>query len=284
MLQWRAKARHFHLEYKMKEKPTWLLQVTSRHDDTIHQEVEALNRLGYAWKDFGVIPFTRDITGLDEPYTNFVVRGGTKILSLLLEDNTLWMKDGVFYDAEKFDQVYHTKLGLPMLNADAEYFELPHFPYLMFEQEKFVKPSSDLKAFTAGILEVGQSVQEFIGQQMHQAGAFDETILVAEPKEVVDEYRFFVLGDSVITGSQYRVNKQLRYVALNASAEHASVMQVAKEYAKLFQPAEVFTLDICKTSRGEHLIIEYNCFNASGLYASDVDKLFSIISGYVQTR
>jgi hypothetical protein len=268
----------------MKEKPTWLLQVTSRKDEMIQQEVDSLNRLGYAWKDFGVIPFTADITGLDEPYTNFVVRGGTKILSMLLADPSLWLKDGVFYDAEKFDQVYHTKLGLPMLNADAEYFHLENYPYLRFEQEKFIKPSSDLKAFTAGILESGQSVQEFIGQQMHQPGAFEEVVLVANPKDVIDEYRFFVLGDTVVTGSQYRVNKQLRYVALSNNQDHVTVMQVAAEYAKLFQPAEVFTLDICKTADDAYSIIEYNCFNASGLYASNVDLLFSTISDYVQQR
>lgn len=265
----------------MKEKPTWLVQITSRHDDTIHQEVEALNRLGFAWKDFGVIPFTTDITGLDEEYTNFVVRGGTKILSMISEDPTLWLKSGVFYDKDKFDQNQYLSLGLPLLNGQAECYNLREFPYLKFDTERFVKPSSDLKAFTAGILEANQSVQEFIGSQMHQPGAFQEIILVADLQNVVDEYRFFVIGDKVITGSQYRVNKQLRYSALTSSAEHVSVVDVARSYAKLYQPAEVFTMDICRTGEGEYLIIEYNCFNASGLYASDVDLLFGAISEYV---
>src|SRR5476651_339939 len=133
----------------MKTNPTWLVQITSRHDTTIKQEVESLTELGLPWKDFGVIPFTTDITGLDAPYTNFVVRGGTKVLSMITDDPTLWLKDGVFYDKDKFDQNQYQSLGLPLLNADAEFFNLPDFPYLMFEQEMFVKPSSDLKAFTA---------------------------------------------------------------------------------------------------------------------------------------
>jgi ATP-grasp domain, R2K clade family 3 len=268
----------------MKENPTWLVQITSRHDDTIRQEVDALVRLGFSWKDFGVIPFTADITGLDREYTNFVVRGGTKILSMVVADPTLWMKDGVFYDVEKFDQNHYQSLGLPLLNADAEFFNLPDFPYLMFEQEMFVKPSSDLKAFTAGIVEAGQSVQEFIGAQMHQPTAFSEIVLAAETKTVVDEYRFFVLKDRVITGSQYRVNRQLRYTALTDSAEHVSVLNVAKEYAKLYEPADVFTLDICKTIDGAYSIIEYNCFNASGLYACNVELLFTTISDFVRSR
>jgi hypothetical protein len=268
----------------MKEKPTWLVQVTSRYDDTIHQEVESLNRLGLSWRDFGVIPFTADITGIDEPLTNFVVRGGTKVLSMITADDTLWMKDGVFYDVDKFDQNQYQCLGLPLLNADAEFYNLPEFPYLKFDREVFVKPSSDLKAFTAGILDIGQSVQEFIGSQMHQPGAFDETVLVAATKTVVDEYRFFVLHDQVITGSQYRVNQQLQYRALTTSFEHGAVLEVAKAYAKLYQPADVFTLDICKTADGQYLIIEYNCFNASGLYACDVDLLFTTITDFVQQR
>jgi hypothetical protein len=268
----------------MKTNPTWLVQITSRHDTTIKQEVESLTELGLPWKDFGVIPFTTDITGLDAPYTNFVVRGGTKVLSMITDDPTLWLKDGVFYDKDKFDQNQYQSLGLPLLNADAEFFNLPDFPYLMFEQEMFVKPSSDLKAFTAGILEVGQSVQEFIGAQMHQSNAFSEIILAAEAKTVIDEYRFFVLHDQVITGSQYRVNQQLRYTALTNSAEHVSVLKVAQDYAKLYQPADVFTLDIGKTVDGAYSIIEYNCFNASGLYACDVNLLFTTISNFVRSR
>jgi hypothetical protein len=268
----------------MKEKPTWLVQITSRHDDTIHQEVESLNRLGLEWKNFGVIPFTTDITGIDVPLTNFVVRGGTKVLSMITADSTMWMKDGVLYDVDKFDQNQYQYLGLPLLNADAQFYNLPEFPYLKFDREVFVKPSSDLKAFTAGILEIGQSVQEFIGSQMHQANAFDETILVASAKTVVDEYRFFVLKDQVITGSQYRINQQLQYRALTNSLEHESVLDVARAYAKLYQPADVFTLDICRTSAGEYLIIEYNCFNASGLYACDVDLLFTTITDFVRQR
>jgi hypothetical protein len=268
----------------MKTNPTWLVQITSRHDDTIKQEVESLNRLGISWKNFGVIPFTTDITGLDDHYTNFVVRGGTKVLSMITDDPSLWLKDGVFYDKDRFDQNRYQSLSLPLLNADAEFFDLACFPYLRFERDMFLKPSSDLKAFTAGILDTGKSVQEFIGEQMHQVGAFDEIVLVAEPKTVIDEYRFFVQMDQVITGSQYRVNQQLRYTALTNSAEHASVLEVAKDYAKLYQPADVFTLDICKTVDGAYSIIEYNCFNASGLYACDVDYLFTTISDFVRCR
>jgi hypothetical protein len=267
----------------MKEKPTWLVQITSRHDDSIRQEVDALNNLEYAWKDFGVIPFTTEVTGLEEPHTNFVVRGGTKILSMITDNPDFWMKDGVFYDVDKFDQNQYLSLGLPLLNADAECYNLREFPYLKFDDARFVKPSKDLKAFTAGVLEADQSVQEYIGTQMHQPHALDETVVIASLKDVVDEYRFFVLGDQVIGGSQYRVNKQLRYTALTSSAEHVSVQSIASEYARLYQPAEVFTMDICKTNNS-YQIIEYNCFNASGLYASDVEKVFATISDYVQGR
>jgi hypothetical protein len=107
------------------------------------------------------------------------------------------------------------------------------------------------------------------------------TSVVSSPKNVIDEYRFFVIDGHVLTGSQYRVNRQLKYRSLDWGTEHTNARMAARDFAKLYHPADVFTLDVCKTDDGAFSIIEYNCFNASGLYACDHDLLFRTVSDFV---
>jgi hypothetical protein len=287
----------------------WLIQVVSRNDMVIENEVSTLNKLGYKWDGFGVIELLTLMTNIENiltsPNDSYIIRGGTKILQLLdnivlLEElsenlsheqkqlNAVYLqklREGIFYNVDNFDQKIYGKLDLPLLNNDVEYYSLADVNNLKltFDELKFVKPSRDLKAFNAGLLEPNQTVWDFISNQMYQPMYKDEELLVSSPKNVWDEYRFFVLGDEVITGSQYRNNKQLKPSPLNNSAEHQKVLSIAREYAKLYQPAEIFTLDIGKHDSG-YSIVEYNCFNASGLYQSDVEKLFKALQSYVENK
>lgn len=285
----------------------WLIQVVSRKDEVIKTEIEALNSLNYKWHDFGVIEmlslFSNIENILENPNDTYIIRGGTKVLQLFdgvtsleelsencskeqVELSSLYLEKlraGLFYNVDNFDQKIYGKLDLPLINSDVTYYSLDNENNLnlSFDDIKFVKPSRDLKAFNAGILEPGQTVLEFIHSQMYQPMYVQEELLVSSPKNIWDEYRFFVLGDQVITGSQYRTNKQLKYHALDNSLEHQKVLSIAKEYAKLYKPAEVFTMDIGKYNNDQYGIVEYNCFNASGLYHSDVKKLFTTLEDYV---
>lgn len=285
----------------------WLIQVVSRNDEVIKNEIQALNSLNYKWHDFGVIQmlslFSNIENILEDTNDTYIIRGGTKVLQMLdgitsleqlsencskeqIELSALYLEKlraGLFYDVNKFDQKIYGKLDLPLINSDVQYYPLNNENNLKlsFNEMKFVKPSRDLKAFNAGILEPGQTVLDFIHGQMYQPMYVQEELLVSSPKNIWDEYRFFVLGDQVITGSQYRTNKQLKYHELNNSVEHQKVLSIAQEYAKLYKPADVFTMDIGKYNNDQYGIVEYNCFNASGLYYSDVKKLFSTLEDYV---
>lgn len=264
---------------------TWIIQSTNRRDEAIAQEVEALNKLGLKWRDFGVIPFTTELTNLDEEIEGpIVVRCGTKLIQMAQDDPGLWLGRGIFYKTLLFDQSWYCRIGgLSFLNSDAGFHFTNDFNILdnTFDIPLFIKPAQDLKAFTAGVLEAGQSPRKYIESQMHQPGAFDATIMLAGVKDVVDEYRFFVVDGKVVTGSQYRVHKKLEYKELSNSAHHLNAISFAVECASQYKPAKVFTLDVCMTGDGDHKIIEYNCFNGSGLYACDIPLLFKTIDEFV---
>jgi len=56
-------------------------------------------------------------------------------------------------------------------------------------------------------------------------------------------------------------------------------MKEAEEYAKLYRPADIFVMDLAKTKEGTK-IVEYNCWNCSGLYHTNIEKLFFEVDNY----
>jgi hypothetical protein len=58
-------------------------------------------------------------------------------------------------------------------------------------------------------------------------------------------------------------------------------MSAAIEFAQMYQPHSVFTMDLAETPAGIR-IVEYNCWNASRMYAADVAKVFYAVHDFVQ--
>ena len=53
----------------------------------------------------------------------------------------------------------------------------------------------------------------------------------------------------------------------------AEILETAKEYALLYQPEKVFVMDIAHTEDG-YEIMEYNCFNCSGMYMINRESVY----------
>lgn len=265
----------------------WLVQDTARMYQALEDEFVPLKKLGYEIVPFGVIPFTKTITGLDDLDVNdtFIMRGGTKMVGILesgTSDNLpseliTKMRQGLSYDIRNFDQAFYSTLGLPLLNGTPEFLNLKNESDLLasFDVDKFVKPSSDLKAFTAGVMGAGEVLKFFIESNYHRENYQEETVLVNDVVQIDAEHRFICLNGEVISGSQYRRNNQTVY----SNVIPKYVLDAAYEYAKLYEPANIYTMDLAETPNGIK-IVEYNCWNCSGLYHMDNIKLFSTINDY----
>lgn len=263
----------------------WLVQDTSRTLYAVNDEFNALKKLNYEIVPFGVIPFTDTITGLDDIKSTdtVIIRAGTKIVGLLGEmksDNISpevmkVLNNGISHSVKNFDQAYYSNLDLPLLNSNPLILDLKKDLYASFSTDKFVKPSSDLKAFTAGVMNAGTVLKNFIESHYYRSNYADETVLVHDVVEINAEYRFICIEDKVIEGSRYRDNNQL---IVNNSIPK-SVLDCANEYVKLYNPSDIFTMDLAETPMGIK-IVEYNCWNGSGLYAMDIPKLFSTVQEY----
>lgn len=269
----------------------WLVQDTARLYSVIENEFIPLKELGYDVIPYGVIPFTNTITGLDDldPSDFYIIRGGTKIVKILdsgepdnLSDELIAkLRLGISYNQNNFDQAFYSKLNLPLLNCTPEILNLSIDAdlYASYDVPKFVKPSSDLKAFSAGIMEAGEVLKYFIENSYHQSWYKEETALVHDVINIYAEYRFICLNGEVIGSSQYRRNNRTVY----SSEIPQEVLDMAHEYAKLYKPSEIYTMDLAETQEGIK-IVEYNCWNGSGTYHMDTIKLFSTIHNYYEGK
>lgn len=280
-------------------KTKWLVQDVGISMKLIQETFETLKRNQFPFSNFGVIAHTKEITNLEniltDPDEHFIIRGGTKILSLLesmtslkeantfLTDEQLQfgdiykerLQEGIFYDEKSFDQAYYGGLNLPLLNEKSSLYPIKDNLDLRFDSNFFIKPSKDQKAFTAGILESGQTIKDFIHSQKYQNSYMEETAIIAPCKIITAEYRFFIVEKEVITGSMYRFANK----GVLSEVIPKNIIDAAKEYAQLYQPHDVFTMDLAETPAGIY-IVEYNCWNASGLYKTDIAKIFDAVNEY----
>ena len=277
----------------------WLIQSSGirRSDDAIRKLLTDIEAADCIWSDFGVLPFTNEITGWENiPLDrNVFVHCSVKVLEIFNSDAKATeifphapsafflydsIKEGLFYDKKRFDQAYYAEMPLDngtlrelLLNGDCCVLPLHICLNTTYSEDLFVKPTSDLKLFTAGVLEKGKTLKEMLSEQTTDSRLESRrcyTVMFAPVRnDILAEYRFFVVNEAVCAGSQYRKDGQLAY----SSDVPYSVWKYAGELAVLYQPAEAFVMDLAVLPNDDIKIVEYNCINCSGVYDADVTKL-----------
>ena len=283
----------------------WIIQDVNLTVSQMYKKFDALSHMGEKISGVGVIKNYDYVSGLEDAIeedidTKYILLTGVKVLNLIEKAKTIsdvvnfptdWqvengdrileeLKNGFYYDYGKFDQAYYGTLDLPLLNNKSDYISLNDNLKTSFSVDKFVKPSRDLKAFDAGILKANETVETYLKSKSKQRFYLDEKLVVADVITMCDEYRFFVIDGKVSSGSAYRVNG---VVGVSLIVPY-DVQEKADEYAKLYQPADVFTMDLARLKDGSIKIIEYNCFNCSGVYLNDLVKTYSDLKDYIYRK
>lgn len=262
-------------------------------DENFQRTVDALQTCGFPFHVVTVIPFTSYIMPLTplqdvDANTPLVTLGDMDIARRLRETIFLGqldpecrihsgsllsrLKQSFFHDPIAFSQDTARAHGVPLLNQDALYTTLGAFQ--PSEDPVFIKPRDDQKAFIGGILFPDEKIQErFFYGNFHD----DLPILVAPVRYPETEYRFMVVHDTVITGSQY---KQGRTLHIDANIP-PDVARAATQLAQQYQPAPVFTMDLARMPDGSVNVVEYNCWNASGHYACDMVAMYHAVAEHL---
>lgn len=224
-----------------------------------------------------VIPFSDEIDFFwDEPPTKDVVLYGSAKMSKLAYKKG-WA--GLFFN-DNFDTGVWAKHRDDMLNQNPviiragdviKYFEDQHIDD---EELFFIRPVLDLKAFAGGVQSV-KEIKEHMGSTHVENYSFDVDTMVSMdvPRNILGEWRWFIVNGKVINGSQYRRMGQphRKQVTIQVRKDHA------QELADKWLPHPNCVMDLAMTSNGWK-VVEFNCINSSGFYDNDIPKIVQAIN------
>lgn len=256
----------------------WLVQSHLLSDPAYAQLVENLDRMGVAHTFCTTIPFSEELeTGAFDlaAFEGKVFPFGTYTLCRLVQQRA--QQPQVFI-SDRLSQAHLLPIfGAEMLNSDMLVLALrdvvppaDHF---------FIRPSEDNKAFPAQVLSATDFLQfQQNILQLAAEGTFsyvtpDMPCVVATPKSIEAEFRFFVVKGKLSAYSQYRRGGRAHF--------HSHIDPYLLDYAQAmvdrYQPEQAYVLDIALSNQ-KMKILESNAIHASGLYTADSQKLIETIN------
>jgi hypothetical protein len=107
----------------------------------------------------------------------------------------------------------------------------------------------------------------------------DTLIQVSSPKTIFKEIRFWVVDGKVITGSTYRIGRDVQY---SRQLVDPAAYEFAQRMVNIFQLADAFVIDVFQKDDGWK-IVECGCINSAGFYDSDLTKTLASIEDTFNT-
>jgi hypothetical protein len=237
----------------------------------------------------GVIPFSHDITS-ENPIegTDYIPYGSTLFTTLALERK--W--SGLYFDLENFSIERAIKhRGQDMMNRPIIVTANAAKNYLrkMPQEEIFIRPDLDLKHFSGQVIDSIECA-DWLEDAMSlppESGSYaidpEMLVCISTPKKIKAEWRYFIVGGKVVSGSMYRCHGQMKQEKVIES----DVIYEAQGFADGWMPNKTCVMDLAlyecpSTGLDKVGIIEFNCINSSGFYDNDVDAVFAALWEYAK--
>lgn len=225
------------------------------------------------------IPFsyTFDMV-LEKPYDKYFPIGSVNTM-LLTKD----LGAKVFFTNDNYDYIRFAKeYGDDFINSDLKQIKFKdlmdlNLPYFIRD------------AFGDNIIKgkVKKTNEEFLklyagnyGRSLGKKKIDDDyPIIVARPKMIESEYRFFVIKNKIITGSMYNFNGEFWIKNIDNIDDplNNKLWKYAEDMIQKYSPDESFVIDIAILESGNMKVLECNCINCSGFYSIDIDKLIKTL-------
>jgi hypothetical protein len=261
----------------------WVIQINCGIGmDRLTLVAEALNELGIPFTDVSVLRNEYEfVTPIEVPNNHAIPYGSTSLVKIA--EQRKWT--GLFFDHETFSVDQWTRNRKDMLNQDSDILTVSEtvkaFANKPSDEPWFIRPVGDLKKFN-GMVTSAEEIRNWLTNV--EAGDFetfkkDDLIAIAEPQEILMEWRYFVVNREVISGSSYR-HKGLRLIARENDED---VLAEAQSKADDWLPHECCVMDLALTKEGLK-VVEFNCINASGFYYHDVKAVVKAITDYHDSR
>lgn len=255
----------------------WLIEDIFREDTD--KMVNALKQLDIEYKitdNYSVLRASDYLNKFGDK--DCVVVFGSIQFCGIIDRHAKWIP-GAYADYPKYNcSYYYPQLYKYLLNQESQFV-----PFGLLEQQKellyerygsdnciFIRPDKGTKLFTGQVFakEIFDKEMNYI-KDFHQVNP-SELCVVAKPYKIKDEYRFIVVGDTVVTGSYYRVNGVVGNKNADGTMAHKFAQHVVNKTS--YRPNRVWCLDICKCG-DRYYVVEVGGFSCAGLYECDRVKL-----------
>jgi hypothetical protein len=256
----------------------FLIQHNLMNEDSLLKVKRAVEP--YPHEFVGVIPFSREITGdFDQSSKDYIPYGSTLFTNLA--DDLGWK--GLHFDLSRFNYVESVKNRNDMLNAEMIMTVKEAALWMESEfhganQEWFIRPSEDLKHFPGQVIEASEC-SKWLYDAMSlppESGTYamdpDMQVVIAEPKNIQAEWRWFIVDGKIIDGSMYRHNGRM----FKKHEMDQEVINEAQQLADIWLPDSCVVMDTALVNF-KVKVIEFNCINSSGFYDHDVNKIFEVL-------
>ena len=207
----------------------------------VHEILEICEALGIEAEGVMVIPFSEELPEFQLHDSNFYYGSTTFIKNVYEQLNPR----GVFFDPDVFTSETILREWNPwILGREGEVTAISEFASRNLEGTRwFIRPNNDDKSFTGSVMEFEQ-IQEWTERFQRYDNVElngDTKVFVCPPRDIVKEWRNFVVGGKVVVSSRFREFRILRVSGTDIPEE---MLAVANEAIAHYQPDEMFVMDI----------------------------------------
>jgi hypothetical protein len=262
---------------------TWIIDkhLFDEYEKRLTESIEKSGSKYFFYDNISVMSFEESVTSNFSDKEIIIFHGslqhGRKI-------SKLPVYPGVFMTIENYECYnYYGYFGNYLLNANYSMMGLNDVLrnkdniFFNYGTDKiFIRPSNGYKTFAGQVLHYENFESEFNILVNSYGGIPMNTLVVIAPfQEIVDEYRFIIIDDEVVSGSQYfdKENTGTFKPYYDKACIDKEVIYFANEMSKVYQPDKAYTIDICRTSLGKLKLLELNSFNCASMYGNDYYKI-----------
>lgn len=244
----------------------YIVQENTFREENYNNLISSLSRLGLDYEIVKVFPFTDKVVFITDRKDIFVF-GSLKLARI---SKQFGWKPGSFMNDNHDFQVYKNYYRENLLNWDSKIIRFGDLDF--FNKEIFfARPTKDTKVFTGQVYDM-ESWREFRDNALtngHSTILDEDTLIqISSVKKIYQEIRFWIIKGQIITASQYKLGNSL---FLNDIIDNEAT-EFCYKMIDIFQLADAFVMDICKTDKG-FKIVECGCINCAGFYKVDLQKV-----------
>ena len=193
-------------------------------------------------------------------------------------------REGIFYDKEVFStKNYITQWQNKMLNFDSSiltFKEIVNGPYS--EGEWFVRPIYDDKAFSGRVMSF-EDIKKLEASLATSNNPYlnEETLVtIAIPKTIKKEWRHFIVDKEIVSSSRYAENGQPSKSRRDVPNDLLAFVHTC---CQQYVPNDIFVIDTALVDNA-YKIVECNCFNDTGFYDHDIQKIISAVNRFITKK